>query len=596
MERIIQIDSTFVNKNIYPYDTDFIIPVNGTPPTNPDANDTRCVFYTQDQVLDRFLWIGNDMIPVFNNVTNNAVTFDFYALDSSTLVADFGATTPPPNVPYTPFELYLQSVTEKSNYFVGCFFYFEGYTSQITQYNGTTKKLTLLTPFPFTLTSYTSGTSPGYIINPTGTSINNLVVLLESSFALTQTLQDLLGVKTINRSQTVWQVRTGQQFLVQDFTPLSRDVILEPGIYDYNANDLFLVRPSQSSLTGIVQGVGQKFWYQGVYTFDIMSGGSGYNVGDRVEITGNSVNAVFTVRAVTTQGWITELEITSPGDGFDATVYNLLPIPSSTGTGGSLQVTKTAPYFVAFNNVDDNRRLLAFFPDFQVHLPMQYFVVFRVVNDIVYFYTDRDTLDALNTPSSYYNIESPDSGATLVEFIPYNNYYPAINIPMIPFKQSVCYRVRIASIALPNLPVCGYNILLANFPYVLVTLMNSTSGSIGSTSGGENFGVLVSNNPNAIRSTFVCPIANIRNPDYVRFVVVNSSQSVIMKFTANDAIRFTVNLPNGELLKFQNNRGVCEKSTPITSTYLEGENVNAVYTFRYRRSLVSVTFSFELLQ
>lgn len=592
MERIIQIDSSFVNKNIYPYDTDFLIPINGTPPSNADSSDTRCVFYTQEQVLDRFLWIGNDTIHVFNSLSNNAVSFDFYALDGSTLVADFSSTMPPPNVPIPSFELYLRSVIEKSNYFVGCFFYFEGFMTQITQYNGTTKKLTLLTPFPF---RSTTGSGLGYIVNPTQTSPNHLVVLLESSFALTQTLQDLLGVKTINRSQTIWQVRTGQQFLVQDFTPLSRDVVLEPSIYDYHANDLFLLRPTPSTLTGIVDGSGQKFWYQGVYTFQIVNGGTGYTIGSRLKITGSNGDAIFTVEGVGAGGHITSLSVTSPGDGFDTSLYNLSPIPPNTGTGGSLHITKTSPYFKASNNIDDQRKLLAFFPDFQVHLPLQYFVVFRVINSIVYFYTDRSTLDAMNEPSSYYNIDDPQGGATLVEFIPYHNFYPSINVPMVPFQQSVCYRVKIASITLPNLPVCGYNILLANFPYVLVTLMNATSGGIGSTSGGENFGVLLSNNPNAVRSTFVCPIANIRNPDYVRFVVVSSSQSITMKFTANDAMRFTVNLPNGELLKFQNNQGICERSTPITKTFAEGDNVNAVYTFRYRRSLVSVTFSFQLL-
>lgn len=585
MERIVQIDSTFVNKNIYPYDTDFIIPINGTP--NYDGmGDSRCVSYTQDQVVDRFLWVGNSTINVFTDISANAVEFTFFVLDNSTLVANFDTTVPPPDVPFVPFDLYLKNVVNKNNYFVGCFFYFQGYCSQITQYNGVMKQMSLLTPFPFSLT--TTSNQTGYIINPSQVTPNNLVVLLESSFTLTQTLQDLLGVKTLNRSQTVWQVRTNTQHLIQTFTPISRDVVLDPGVFDYRSHDLFLICPLQRYLLGSVQG---KFWYQGMYEWELLEGGRGYQKGDVVQVSGLSTNAFLTVSS-TNQGRITVLEMQSPGDGFLSTVYNLEAVVPSLGTGGSLRVKRIAPYFKAGNVAQPNRKWMVFFPDFQIHLPLQYFIVLGVVGDVVYLSTDRTTIDTLNDPDAFYNLDNPTAGATLVAFVPYNNYYPMINLPIVPFHQTVCYRIQIASIALPNLPVCGYNILLATFPYVLVTLMNSTSGS---TSGGENYGLMISNNPHAVRSTFVCPIANIRNPDYVRFVVVNSNQSIMMKFRPSDALRFTVNLPNGELLKFQNNEGVCEKSTPLTHPYTGMENVNPVYTFHYRRSLVSVTFTMELV-
>jgi hypothetical protein len=163
--------------------------------------------------------------------------------------------------------------------------------------------------------------------------------------------------------------------------------------------------------------------------------------------------------------------------------------------------------------------------------------------------------------------------------------------------------------------VCGFNILLADFPFVLVTLVNKNSA------GGENIGTLISNIPsNASPANFVCPIANIRNPDIIKFVVVSSNQVVNFRFTPNNTIFFRVSLPNGDLLKYNayDNSNIvlsscnsypkdsgftgCNEPERIPSEFCPQNNLNLndsvhpnskiVYAYNFE-NLVSATFQFN---
>jgi hypothetical protein len=188
---------------------------------------------------------------------------------------------------------------------------------------------------------------------------------------------------------------------------------------------------------------------------------------------------------------------------------------------------------------------VVFFPNFLIWDNVVYFLVVGVYLHIIYFDADVSMVDNLNNPEFYYNL-TDISGASYCEFVPYSTYFPNLNVPLVTYNQPVCYEVRIISISMPNLPVCGYDLLLSDFPYVLVTFTNFTSGS------GENTGLIISNNQNAAPATFVCPIANINNPDIVKYVVVNSYQRMTFKFSPTDSIRFKITLPNGKLLQFKN--------------------------------------------
>ncbi|NDE15971.1 hypothetical protein EBZ80_13675 [bacterium] len=68
--------------------------------------------------------------------------------------------------------------------------------------------------------------------------------------------------------------------------------------------------------------------------------------------------------------------------------------------------------------------------------------------------------------------------------------------------------------------------------------------------GTLTLGGLYSNNPNAVQAVFVASLANIRNPDLVRFAVVRSPQIVGMKLNLAESLRFAVFLPDGSPLTY----------------------------------------------
>lgn len=147
-------------------------------------------------------------------------------------------------------------------------------------------------------------------------------------------------------------------------------------------------------------------------------------------------------------------------------------------------------------------------------------------------------------------------------FLPYEEIFPNLVMPVSNFQQK-CYTVQLHSITLPNLPICGSRFLLADFPYVLVTFGNITNSESNST---MNIGVMTTNNPNAIHATFVCPIANIRNPDTIKYVVVRSSQkSQQVKLNFAENIKFRVYLPDNRPLIFSN-RFLIDYQTSIVSS------------------------------
>jgi len=128
---------------------------------------------------------------------------------------------------------------------------------------------------------------------------------------------------------------------------------------------------------------------------------------------------------------------------------------------------------------------------------------------------------------------------------------PFLNNLVMPLSNPTlsCYEVILTHLALPNLPVCGFDQLLSFFPYVLVNFGNTTNSS-EKHSTTNSIGSLISNDPNATNVNFICPIANIRNPRIIQYVTIYSSQRVIMKLNLQDDLRFQVFLPNGNLLSY----------------------------------------------
>jgi hypothetical protein len=143
-----------------------------------------------------------------------------------------------------------------------------------------------------------------------------------------------------------------------------------------------------------------------------------------------------------------------------------------------------------------------------------------------------------------------------IGFIPYYSFYPNLPILLnytIGNNTLLCFRVRMVNLSLPNLLICGTNYLLSDFPYVFVTFGNCTNSGDDLRSGTNNLNSLWSNDPIAQTATFVCAIANIKTPNIIKYVVVKSSQVVTIKLNIAQNFRFSVFLPNGDLVRFANN-------------------------------------------
>ena len=118
------------------------------------------------------------------------------------------------------------------------------------------------------------------------------------------------------------------------------------------------------------------------------------------------------------------------------------------------------------------------------------------------------------------------------------NFRPII-YNMIPNNQTSDYEVKLVSLTIPNkYPVSsGYKGVIDNYPYLIVGLTNVNSG---------NSTDIYSNNPNAIKSAFVCP--NIGKPDLM-WLEFSCAMTQTLKFRMGGDIRFTIKTPQGGILE-----------------------------------------------
>ena len=109
-------------------------------------------------------------------------------------------------------------------------------------------------------------------------------------------------------------------------------------------------------------------------------------------------------------------------------------------------------------------------------------------------------------------------------------------------SQMSCYEVTVLNLILPNTSIDSLNsFLTSGFPYVLLEISNVTLPS------AHNRNSLITNNPHATFSTFVCSISDVNDPLKTKFIKISSDGAIqIMKFSPADNLRFRILLPNGE--------------------------------------------------
>lgn len=155
-----------------------------------------------------------------------------------------------------------------------------------------------------------------------------------------------------------------------------------------------------------------------------------------------------------------------------------------------------------------------------------------------------------NPTSPIYGLSNGYIQNQQIEYLQYSgdNLYP-LNFTgtRVSQSQAVCFRIKLISITLPNLPLDNQiGGLISFYPYLYVELSNVNSPMRG------NKGIIYSNNPNANRALFKVNVSDTNTPIRSRFIKLRAGGSVqTIKFTPNDDLYFRVYLQNGTLFETQ---------------------------------------------
>lgn len=134
----------------------------------------------------------------------------------------------------------------------------------------------------------------------------------------------------------------------------------------------------------------------------------------------------------------------------------------------------------------------------------------------------------------------------IYEIIQYNydNYNPLLYSGTTVMTQPVCYSIELLYLTIPNTTILNGNRgELDDYPYFYVKLYNENKNSSNH--------ILYSNNPHSEFATFKVPMTIVlRSESY--FTLRDSKCVQVIKFQPDQAIRFTVTLPNGDPIIFSN--------------------------------------------
>ena len=109
------------------------------------------------------------------------------------------------------------------------------------------------------------------------------------------------------------------------------------------------------------------------------------------------------------------------------------------------------------------------------------------------------------------------------------------------FNNPVCERLRLVNLIVPNQYVVGsYGGTLQNYPYLYVSLYSDKGNTCNSP--------IESNYPVARKSLFKVPVSFLPNNNWL--TLQGSFMSQTISFRENDALHFTVYLPDGTILDF----------------------------------------------
>jgi hypothetical protein len=150
-----------------------------------------------------------------------------------------------------------------------------------------------------------------------------------------------------------------------------------------------------------------------------------------------------------------------------------------------------------------------------------------------------------------------------------DNVYPLVYTgSTVSQNEQVCYEIELISLVLPN-TLLDTGSRIAYYPYVYVEFTNL------SAPGSQQTNIIYSNNPNAYKALFNCPINDTNNPATTPFLRIDGNGMVqTVKFKPNDNFRFSVFIPDGSLFS------TTEKDTLSPLSFTDELQIDAVFSIK----------------
>lgn len=545
---IMNVDSTYRDRKQYQFSTEFGVIVNSTPGYYSAGN----TYSVNNIIYARFQWNGN----ATTNILNDTITGNFVDFSNSFITLD------------------PTHQQEKLNFYIGCEFVmgWSGVSSVIIFYDPSKNMITLENPIADNF--YNAADTSYRIINPSYNYGNDLLLLGTNLFvnlASDNVIPLLLLKSGPTNSLFIQNVTAGWILPIYKVLNNFRVVALEENMPSYQNGDLFQIRSSRELFVFTSATANRSMSIQKI---KIISGGSFYAVNDIVQVFSSTlpvptISASYRVLSVDASGSITQLQMEDPGENYEVGIWALKIGGNESATIQIMSVQSS----VGLNNMPPQES-----EEFILYVPY--------INPI------GKALFTITSIQRYFVFYENYTGGSIhinepIELLLYRKRPTGLTMPLISYKQPLCYEVSLIHLILPNQPVYGFNVLPTFFPYLMVELYNTSSV-------GSNMGVLYSNNPNTEKVSFYCPVGNPRNPLIVSYLIVLSSTQVqTLSWAPTDNFFFRVILPNGETLKYEFDLDINE------SDIINGRiNTIATANFHFWGQLVdrrvSATFSFRL--
>lgn len=414
------------------------------------------------------------------------------------------------------------------------------------------------------------------IINPSYNYGNNLL-LLGSNLFVNLAQDNVIPLLVLKSGPTnslfIENVTAGWILPIYKVLNNFRVVTFQENMPSYQNGDLFQIRSNselfifKSVSTNVVNSI-QKL--------RIINGGSGYAVNDIVEVVSSSLpapttSAYYRVMSVDPLGTIKNLQLVHPGESYSLGLWQLRIGFNDTAV---IQITSLQQSIELDNLPPQESEEFILYVPYIDPIGNALFTITSIQGYFVFFE---------NTTSAVIHVNDP------IELMLYRQRSTGLTMPLVSYKQPLCYEVSLIHLILPNQPVYGFNVLPTFFPYLMVELYNTSSV-------GSNIGVLYTNNPNTEKVSFYCPVGNPRNPLIVSYLIVLSSTQIqTLNWTPTDNFFFRVILPNGDTLKYEfdldiNEADIINGKIPAITTanfhfwgQLVDRRVSATFSFRLKK-------------